>query len=60
MTTYGKTLTELSFSPEIIETIMREWESEHPGCDASTMDAQEFADRFIEKLYATAQVHVEQ
>lgn len=41
-------------SPEIVERIMREWEAEHPGCSAEQMTPEEFADRMMQAMRASA------
>lgn len=45
---------ELQLGPAMIEEVMREWEREHPGRDASEMTSKEFADRMMAKMFATA------
>jgi hypothetical protein len=45
----------LTFTPDDIEAVWREWEREHPGKSARRdMSEDEFADRCIKRLRASA------
>lgn len=49
------TAIEVSFSPEMIELVLSEWEEEHPGKDATIdMGADEFSRRMMIEIYASA------
>lgn len=41
-------------SPAIIEEVMQEWGRENPGRNAEDMTGEEFADRMMKKMYASA------
>jgi len=47
---------ESAFSVEMIERVMREWEEEHPGQRAVEMSPEEFADRMMTEIKASARV----
>lgn len=48
---------ELSFSPETIMEVWKEWEMRHPGCVAKRdMTADEFAKAMMKKIKATAKI----
>lgn len=43
-------------SPEMIEEVLSEWEAEHPGKNAREMSEDEFADRMMAKITASARI----
>jgi acyl-CoA synthetase (AMP-forming)/AMP-acid ligase II len=46
---------EVSFSPEMIERVLTEWEEEHPGRNATRdMGADEFTRRMMAEIRASA------
>lgn len=47
---------ELQIGPTMIEEVMKDYEREHPGHDASEMTSTEFADRMMAKVMDTARV----
>lgn len=44
---------ELSFSPEIIERVMSEWEEENPGKNVREIGAEEFSRRMMIEINAS-------
>jgi hypothetical protein len=47
---------QIEISKDMIEQVMREWESEHPGCLVIDMSPDEFADRMMKKIMASAKI----
>lgn len=45
---------EMSWTPETVERVMRQWEAEHPGMSARDMGSEEFATRMMNELRASA------
>ena len=45
----------LTFTPEMIEEVWKEYEQENPGRSYEDMGSKEFADRCMKKLYASAE-----
>ena len=56
VTRNGRTV-EISITPEMIERVLREWEQEHPGADATLdMGEDEFARRVMIEVRASARL----
>ena len=47
-------IIQIDLSAASIEEVMREWEREHPGRDATEMSSKEFADRVMAKMMDSA------
>jgi hypothetical protein len=47
---------EISMSPEMVEQVMSEWEAQHPGQSVRDMGADEFANRMMVKIRASARI----
>ena len=47
---------EVSFSVEMIEKVLREWEEENPGKDAIDMGSDEFSRRMMVEIKASARI----
>ena len=45
----------IEMGPEDVEAVMREYEAENPGRTAQAMSSDEFANRFMKRMYANAQ-----
>ena len=45
---------ELTLSREMVERVMLGWENEHPTQSVADMTADEFADRMMEQIMASA------
>lgn len=46
--------TTMTFSPDDVEAVMREWESKHPGKPITDMPPTEFADACMVRIKASA------
>ena len=44
----------LTFTPEDIEAVWKDWEAKHPGKSAQNMSSKDFADACMKRLYANA------
>lgn len=44
----------IEMGPDDVEEIVRQFEAENPGKNARVMTSKEFADRFMDRLYASA------
>jgi hypothetical protein len=43
-------------SPEMVEQVMSEWEAQHPGQSVRDMGGDEFANRMMIKIRASARI----